>query len=625
MTTMAATHSALPLNVFSQQYTDKDAFETFFDINAMDSTPSAPSPPDALQSRASSITSPASTVVGFDQGDDLQTPAKPSHEYDQYKQQTGLPSGSMIGLAGPSQGGFESAFGFDNIGIIGDSDLNGFGGMTADPSMEFDTTPSDLQTYLSPSSSQNVFDDFVDPNDILSIEEQPQSNVRFFPGMHQQKAAMAKAQAEQRKQAQQQHMMLQQRQQQQQQQQKQQATQRKQEQRQSRSHQPRKSASHITDARTEETIARVVNQIRHNSAMNSNDASSPGSGLLPHVIRMKKDEEDMDEDERLLASEEGKKLSSKERRQLRNKVSARAFRSRRKEYIGQLEEEVAGKNNECNELRNQNRALMEENARSQAFIEKLLRHPAFNPFLEDLSRDPALTESLNQPSPTSAHPSVPVTSAVSNVALQHQQIQDFSEINRAPQIGLTLIPEQPDLSHLSLNSRNDSWPASNIDFNFGAPRIFAVLDVPEQPLDIEALAGKGSCDLSRMSDSADESKADYPTFSSVPVESEAATASAEAVEEPDVSDVENDPSFALYINTPASSLKSNTATERPESFEPIFGAINVEKAFAHFELVISEERDEEDSATLRARLETLCSKAELSYQRITALTAEYDF
>ena len=34
--------------------------------------------------------------------------------------------------------------------------------------------------------------------------------------------------------------------------------------------------------------------------------------------------------ERLLASEEGKKLSSKERRQLRNKVSARAFRSRRK-------------------------------------------------------------------------------------------------------------------------------------------------------------------------------------------------------------------------------------------------------------------------------------------------------
>lgn len=38
----------------------------------------------------------------------------------------------------------------------------------------------------------------------------------------------------------------------------------------------------------------------------------------------------MDEDEKLLNSEEGKKLPSKERRQLRNKVSARHFRSRRK-------------------------------------------------------------------------------------------------------------------------------------------------------------------------------------------------------------------------------------------------------------------------------------------------------
>jgi hypothetical protein len=41
-------------------------------------------------------------------------------------------------------------------------------------------------------------------------------------------------------------------------------------------------------------------------------------------------EDDIDEDSKLLFSEEGKKLSSKERRQLRNKVSARNFRVRRK-------------------------------------------------------------------------------------------------------------------------------------------------------------------------------------------------------------------------------------------------------------------------------------------------------
>jgi ribonuclease Z len=73
--------------------------------------------------------------------------------------------------------------------------------------------------------------------------------------------------------------------------------------------------------------------MRQSSVTSSNDdnltAANP-SGNASHGTRPKKDEEDMDEDERLLASEEGKKLSSKERRQLRNKVSARAFRSRRK-------------------------------------------------------------------------------------------------------------------------------------------------------------------------------------------------------------------------------------------------------------------------------------------------------
>lgn len=52
--------------------------------------------------------------------------------------------------------------------------------------------------------------------------------------------------------------------------------------------------------------------------------------MLPHIAKLKKDEDEMDEDEKLLNSEEGKKMTSKERRQLRNKVSARAFRSRRK-------------------------------------------------------------------------------------------------------------------------------------------------------------------------------------------------------------------------------------------------------------------------------------------------------
>lgn len=69
-------------------------------------------------------------------------------------------------------------------------------------------------------------------------------------------------------------------------------------------------------------------------SMKAKPAGPPNPGQiakhLPHIAKLKKEEDEMDEDERLLASEEGKKLSSKERRQLRNKVSARAFRSRRK-------------------------------------------------------------------------------------------------------------------------------------------------------------------------------------------------------------------------------------------------------------------------------------------------------
>ncbi|KAI5847603.1 hypothetical protein BZA05DRAFT_376811 [Tricharina praecox] len=109
------------------------------------------------------------------------------------------------------------------------------------------------------------------------------------------------------------------------------------------------------------------------------------SDILPHIARMKKEEEDMDEDERLLASEEGKKLSSKERRQLRNKVSARAFRSRRKEYISQLEAEVAKKTQEAEAVKEAHRRLEEENTRLRSFSEMLMKHSAFQEFLKDLS------------------------------------------------------------------------------------------------------------------------------------------------------------------------------------------------------------------------------------------------
>ena len=62
-------------------------------------------------------------------------------------------------------------------------------------------------------------------------------------------------------------------------------------------------------------------------------------GGMSSVVRA--DDEDIDDDDSWRPSpEEYKKLSSKEKRQLRNKLSARAFRNRRKDYIGTLEAHI---------------------------------------------------------------------------------------------------------------------------------------------------------------------------------------------------------------------------------------------------------------------------------------------
>ena len=81
-----------------------------------------------------------------------------------------------------------------------------------------------------------------------------------------------------------------------------------------------------TDPIVEQKITQLLNSMRAKPA----SPDSADNGPMVNAPRPRKDEDEMDEDERLLASDAGKKLSSKERRQLRNKVSARAFRSRRK-------------------------------------------------------------------------------------------------------------------------------------------------------------------------------------------------------------------------------------------------------------------------------------------------------
>lgn len=306
-----AVHAQLAMPpAFSNQCVDPDT-DSFFDFSQLPS----PTPSTAVSQPTSSvtapITSPSNTLLDTE---DLQ-PVKPSHEYDRFKQQTGLPSGSIAGIGQSYNPAFSmySSTGLDEMSLMNDSSM--MGGWNTGISMDMDIMPQSSYMFSSSDPMQSQSSGFVDPSAITQEEVQ---NVRVWPGMHQQQAqqaALARAQQQQQRQQQQQQRQQQQRQQQTAQQTRQQSG---------------KNASPLSDAQTEETIARVVNQIRQQSQNSALAAADAHPNVLPHVIRAKKEEDDMDEDEKLLASEQGKKLTSKERRQLRNKVSARAFRSRRK-------------------------------------------------------------------------------------------------------------------------------------------------------------------------------------------------------------------------------------------------------------------------------------------------------
>lgn len=150
----------------------------------------------------------------------------------------------------------------------------------------------------------------------------------------------------------------------------------------------------------EKKISQLLKSMRQGGKNDEGEEAKHMSSQSSSAQDSRKNKKEMDDDERLLASEEGKMLSSKERRQLRNKVSARAFRSRRKgknlivavrriintmiEYINQLEDQIALNVTEIGDLRAQNQALVEENIRLSDLTRMLLSLPSIPGLLESL-------------------------------------------------------------------------------------------------------------------------------------------------------------------------------------------------------------------------------------------------
>ena len=576
----------------------------------------------------------------------------PSHQYELFKQQTGIPSGALantLAVNPPNSfalSGYQQDFGApfgDGFALNGTDEIFDFNTFSShNPSFStsvdldmFDSSTHDLLSLDTSTQSSN--DDCVDPNAIGGQEEMSplttpvQSSVgRLWPGMHQQQA-VAKAQAQQKQQLQQQ----QQRQQQQKAKQQPPVTAPTQ----TRQPAPRTAGSSNrppTDPIVEERISRLLSQMRQNSENSSNnDTTTSNANGASHLSRSRKDEEDMDEDERLLASEEGKKLSSKERRQLRNKVSARAFRSRRKgtatyspnfsvrslilllEYIGQLEGEIAGKVKESDDLRAENEALKAENTRLTDLTRMLLSSSAFSSFLNELSSSgvpnastPAVTSSqTSAASQNQAKPSPPKD------ANPYQQTQN--QLNNVTHVGMTMIPEDT-MDFSVFDSTSNAW-ASNMDFGFTNAAVFSVMELPQGPavdsIDTGILSGKSSNSVGFYS--GEDAKDDAPVLEHMPViEEKHSTPQNSGESTADAEFDDSDPAFALFADSPS------TIKNPPQDEYQIFGEIELEKAVARLDLVVNDGSDEDGVVSSRtmARFESICASLDAASERISAVT-----
>ncbi|KAI1152958.1 hypothetical protein F4825DRAFT_417283 [Nemania diffusa] len=500
----------------------------------------------------------------------------PSHQYDQYKQQTPFVPGALAHTLAINE---STAHIPDfNVNYInpGEEMYDHFN-MTTPPQDSMTSPTMDIDFEQQADNFYFPQTSIVNPhvaNARSSVAPTQMSAVgRMYPGMHQR---IAKAQA-QHMQQQQQDLIQQRRQQQ--------------------TKQSRPKVPPASDPIVEQKITQLLNTMRTQQSTTESEGDSP----LLQIPRPKKEEDDMDDDERLLASEEGKKLSSKERRQLRNKVSARAFRSRRKEYIGQLESEVATKVSENNELRNQNRLLADENKRLTDLTRMLLSSPSFSSFLDVLSTDPnAYTTQppveQRQAGPTQV-PKDP-NPYNSNNSGQHQQI------------GMVMVPESNmDFSMLNLNPGGFGYQ----------PRVFAVLETPELPeINTEVLMGKSS-NFVGDSPASDSDKTDAPSIEA-PI--------SPIIEKPQTPEVNAGPvSVERAADLDGDIFDEDNSAPPPRPLEldtdgfsavDIFGGIESEKALARYEFVDSSEEEKSACMALR-RVERLAASLAATFSALERL------
>lgn len=143
---------------------------------------------------------------------------------------------------------------------------------------------------------------------------------------------------------------------------------------------------------------------------------------------------------------------------------------------------------------------MQENERYRGLIETLLRHPAFTPFINDLSNDPSMLASLQQPTASQHQQSATPQPAPQQQSQQPQpqpqqdskpdflnfdasqlQVPSQQPQQQSERVGLAMIPEN-DFSKLNING------FQGVNFNnYQRVNAFAVTDVPKGPDPVDLL------------------------------------------------------------------------------------------------------------------------------------------
>jgi len=268
------------------------------------------------------------------------------------------------------------------------------------------------------------------------------------------------------------------------------------------------------------------------------------------------------------------------------------------EYIGQLEGEVAAKVQEANDLRAQNRQLMEENTRLTDLTRMLLSSQAFSGFLSELSQNgmPAPTPATT----TSAVASQPQPQPTKKDVNPHQATRQAQ--NQQTTVGMTMVPESTiDFSLL------DSIPTNNWNASFGmnSYQVCAVTELPEGPtIDINFLSGKNSYDVTKSSSSAAKN---YPVLQFPPIIKQQ-DSNPPPTQANDLSELDT-PAFTLFIDqTKAAALPVEQSAASNHS--------------ASNNLSTSAQPDLEESEADRwARLESMCSTLDVSCEYLSAHTA----